>query len=478
MSPTHWSDDARRARRILPGLAATLHRGQLPLLGLLFLAAPALLPSHAAAGDASPESPLPHTRLERSSPTDGETLAAAPGQLELDFSAAVEPSLTRLVLRFPTGDSALLRAAAVAGAADRIRAELPELEAGRFSIEWSTVSVDGHRVRGTIAFTVAPESGARGEIPAGPDDSTAAVADDSTATLSGDSPGSDAGFEAEAPPLRRTLFRGVGLACLLASAGLLWFAGGGGLVREPSVLRAASATALLATVLLGLDYLDWLVDVRPTDLGLFAGFAAAIRTRIGVVEGSRVLLAGLVFFLVGGARAGRIAGFLAMTAVVIGAASGHPAIIEPSLALPANALHLGAAAIWIGGVLLLTVLPDHPETAAGGWRYVDVAGSVSSRAFLAVGVIIGTAVLQDLVFLGSIDDLISTTYGRLLLAKGAGLSLLIGFGAWHRWKTLPRLVDTGDPSHLRLAVRIEILVLTAVVVIAAWLALVTPPAAG
>ena len=101
-----------------------------------------------------------------------------------------------------------------------------------------------------------------------------------------------------------------------------------------SVLRAASATALLATVLLGLDYLDWLLDVRPTDLGLFAGFAAAIRTRIGVVEGSRVLLAGLTFFLAGGARAGRLAGFLAMLGVVVGAAAGHPATIEPAMSAP------------------------------------------------------------------------------------------------------------------------------------------------
>lgn len=457
MSPRVRSRHARPAARF-------------PLLGLLIICAPALQPGTVAAAELPPF----HTRLERSSPADGEVLAESPGQLELDFSAAVEPSLSRLLLRFPAGDSTLLRAVGVAGAADRIRAELPELEAGRFSVDWSTVSVDGHRVAGTITFEVVSESGDRDEVEARSRvaDSAGATSVPAASTDSADEVGVDAA------PLRRTLFRGFGLACLLASAGLLWFAGGSGLVREPSVLRAASATALLATVLLGLDYLDWLMDVRPTDLGLFAGFSAAIRTRIGMVEGSRVLLAGLVFFLIGGARAGRIAAVLAMTAVVIGAASGHPAVIEPGLALPANALHLGAAAIWVGGVLLLTVLPDHPETPAGGWRYVDVAGRVSSRAFLAVGVIIGTAILQDLVFLGSVDYLISTTYGRLLLGKGAGLAVLIGFGAWHRWKTLPRLVATGDPSHLRLSVRIEILVLTAVVVLAAWLAQVTPPAAG
>jgi putative copper export protein len=208
------------------------------------------------------------------------------------------------------------------------------------------------------------------------------------------------------------------------------------------------------------------------------GLVAAFKTRTGMIEGSRVLLAGFTFFLAGGARAGRMAGFVAMVAVILGAASGHPAVIDPRLALPANALHLGAAAIWIGGVLLLTVLPDHPETAEGGWNYTQVASRVSSRAFLAVGVIVGTALLQDLLFLGGVGNLLTTRYGQLLVAKSLGLTLLLGFGAWHRWKTLPKLVATGDQGPLRLAVRVEIFVLIGVVLLAAWLSMIPPPVTG
>jgi copper transport protein len=415
---------------------------------------PALQPDSGTAGFAAPVAS--HTRLDRSIPANGEALATAPGEALLEFSAAVEPSLSRLLLRFPAGDSTLLEVRAIPGSRNRLRAALPDLGPGRYSIDWSTVSVDGHRVAGKIEFVVVKPGG----TVAGKSDSSGATA---------------VTVDPVGPPLRRTLFRGLGLASLLAAAGVLWFAGGSGLVREPSVLRAASGTALLATVLLGLDYLDWLLDVRSTEMGLFAGFAAAIRTRVGVVEGSRVLLAGLTFFFAGGARAGRVAGLFAMLAVVVGAAAGHPATIEPALALPANALHLGAAAIWLGGVLLLAVLPDHPETPQGGWHYHQVASRVSSRAFLAVGIIIGTAFLQDLLFLGDVGSLLTTDYGRLILAKGAGFTLLVGFGAWHRWKTLPTLVATDDASHLRLAVRIEIFVMAAVVLVAAWLAMTPPP---
>jgi putative copper export protein len=357
-----------------------------------------------------------------------------------------------------------------------IRAELPELDPGSYSLAWNTVSLDGHAADGVIGFEVGPDT--RSRAPAADDTAGEATG------VAGAEPDSRRQVarhdesEVSGPPLRRTLFRGLGLACLFAAAGVLWFAGGSGLVREPAVLRAASAAALLATILLGLDYLDWLGDVRPAGVGVIEGLVAAVRTRTGLVEGSRVLLAGLAFFLAGGARAGRVAGLVAMIAVIFGAASGHPAVIEPSLALPANALHLGAAAIWIGGVLLLAVLPDHPETADGGWRYEQVASRVSSRAFLAVGVIIGTALLQDLLFLGGIGNLLTTRYGQLLVAKSVGLTLMLGFGAWHRWKTLPKLVQTGDQGPLRLAVRIEILFLTAIILLAAWLALIPPPVTG
>ena len=456
----------------------TFQRGVLPSLFLsLCLAGPL---AAATVGfdfdlDGRDNPTRPHTRLEASTPTEGELLTSPLPMARFQFSGPVEPSLTRLLLRYPSGDSTVLRAIAVPDSAHVIRADLPALDHGSYALEWKTVSVDGHAAEGVIRFEVVPEPESR--IPAaetGSDTSIAAESESPDETGVSESPPP----EVDAPPLRRTLFRGLGLACLLAAAGVLWFAGGSGLVREPAVLRAASATALLATILLGLDYLDWLGDVRPAGLGMIDGLVAAFKTRTGMIEGSRVLLAGFTFFLAGGARAGRMAGFVAMVAVVLGAASGHPAVIDPRLALPANALHLGAAAIWIGGVLLLTVLPDHPETAEGGWSYTQVASRVSSRAFLAVGVIIGTALLQDLVFLGGVGNLLTTRYGQLLVAKSLGLTLLIGFGAWHRWKTLPKLVQTGDQGPLRLAVRVEILVLIGVVLLAAWLAMTPPPVTG
>lgn len=453
-------------RRLIPSLTT------FALLAVPMIVAPAAVGEWAVDRD---QRDRPHTRLEASTPADGDSVTSPLPRARLEFSGPVEPSLSRLLLRHPSGDSTTVAVIAVPDSARVIHAEIPPLTPGSHVLEWSTISVDGHAASGVIHFEVIPAdegdvaAAERGveSIPAAGSDRRA---DPSAATTDPS--------EFDVPPLRRTLFRGLGLACLLAAAGVLWFAGGTDLVREPAVLRAASAAALLATILLGLDFVDWLGDVRLPGTGVVEGFLDALRTRTGMIEGTRVLLAGLTFFMAGGARAGRLAGFVAMIAVILGAAAGHSAVIDSSLALPANALHLGAAAIWIGGVLLLAVLPDHPETAAGRWRYPQVAGQVSSRVFLAVGVIIGTALLQDLLFLGGIGNLVATRYGLLLLAKAAGLTVLIGFGAWHRWKTLPELVRTGDQGPLRLAVRIEILFLTGVVLLGAWLALTPPPVGG
>lgn len=410
-----------------------------------------------------------HVRLEESTPAEGATVGPDFGGFRLRFSAAVEAGLTTLRLVGPGGDTVRLAVRTVSDSAAVLRADAPPLREGGHLLLWRTVSVDGHAVTGSIPFIVAPADVASADVATGGAEPRAQTPAEPTVRDDGETRGP--------APLRRTLLRGFGLACLLAAAGLLWFAGGTSLVREPRVLRAAVATSLGAAILLTLAQLDWLAGALPEGVGRWDGVLAALGTRTGAVGLTRSGLALLVFFLVGGAHAGRLAAVLAMAAAVVGSTAGHPASIEPGIAIAANALHLGAAAIWTGGVLLLAVLPDRSQLSDTDWVYADVAGRVSARAFLAVGMLVGTALLQDYLFLESIPQLWETPYGRLLMAKGAGLGLLLGFGAWHRWRTLPRLVADGDPRPLRRAVRLEIWVLVAVILVAAWLAQVPPPVA-
>jgi len=160
---------------------------------------------------------------------------------------------------------------------------------------------------------------------------------------------------------------------------------------------------------------------------------------------------------------GGLGATFALAAVAVGSALGHPAALHPFLAVPLEAVHLLAVAAWLGGVVLLLLsLAD-----AGGC--VAAAGRVSALA-LASTVAVGlSGVLLALLFLGRPAELLQTDYGRLVLAKGAGLAVLVAFGALHRARFIPRLRG-GDARPIGRALRLELGVFTLVVLVSGLLA--------
>ena len=173
-------------------------------------------------------------------------------------------------------------------------------------------------------------------------------------------------------------------------------------------------------------------------------------------------------------RASRMAALI--VALVVGAASGHTAAISPWLTIPVNAVHQGAVAIWLGGLLLLVLVPDAPTDGSDGWRFPTVARSVSAATLFAVVLIAASGALQSLQFVSDLGAYTSTPYGRGLLVKWAGFSILVGFGAYHRFRVMPHLEEEGDGRAVRRMVRLETIVMLAVIMVAAWLARVSPPA--
>jgi len=185
------------------------------------------------------------------------------------------------------------------------------------------------------------------------------------------------------------------------------------------------------------------------------------------------LIAGALFSF---RRSGRGAAVCALVALVVGAASGHTAAFSPWLTVPVNAVHQGAVAIWLGGLLLLVLAPDAPADGSDGWQYAVVARSVSAAALFAVVLIAASGSLQSLQFVDELGAYTSTPYGRGLLVKWTGFLILVGFGAYHRLRVMPRLEEDGDGRALRRMVRLETIVMLAAVMVAAWLARVSPPA--
>ena len=100
---------------------------------------------------------LRHLRLEKSAPADSSVVDSAPS-VSLWFSQATELNVTRVVVRGAAGDTVPVLPLTRDRAAKSpvVAAFKSPLAAGRYTVDWRTMSADGHVVRGTFRFTVRP----------------------------------------------------------------------------------------------------------------------------------------------------------------------------------------------------------------------------------------------------------------------------------------------------------------------------------
>jgi methionine-rich copper-binding protein CopC len=127
------------------------------------------------AGLASPAAA--HARLLGSTPKDGSTVTEAVSEIRLRFSEPVQADKTTVRVTGPDDASAGTGAArAVDTTVTQAVAALP---VGEVTVDWRTVSVDGHTIKGSFSFTnrAAP---ATATPSTGPDSATPTAAPDST----------------------------------------------------------------------------------------------------------------------------------------------------------------------------------------------------------------------------------------------------------------------------------------------------------
>ncbi|ACY98666.1 cytochrome c oxidase assembly protein [Thermomonospora curvata] len=151
--------------------------------------------------------------------------------------------------------------------------------------------------------------------------------------------------------------------------------------------------------------------------------------------------------------------------------TGHAASAgNHSLAVTSMALHVLAVALWVGG---LAMLGRHVLT--GGGRPEIMAGRYSRMAlwcYIVVGV---SGIAGTMARLPGPAELVTTSYGRLVLAKIVLFGALGWFGWWHRRRTLPELAERRPGAFARLAA-VEVAVMAAVLGVATALARTAPPA--
>ena len=398
-----------------------------------------------------------HASLVRSEPAANAHLRVSPSEVRLLFSEEVEPTLAQLSLVADDGSTTRLVVAGDPHDVHAIIAPLVSLVPGSYRIVWRVVSADGHPVEGSIVFWVGDSA-----VQA-PPVAPAALNTPSTwgPTIAG-------------APIIPAALRGLGLGFLMALAGLLFCLVMPRVASEPSQLapmRLARWIALGAVMLLALHLAAWIMNATPDHRLGSDSTSALLASSIGRIELWRTGLAVLALWALVLARRTRLALLFAVIALVVSGASGHSAAIDPVWAEPARSLHLLAGGAWLGALLYLIAYDRN-----GMDTFTRDALRVSSIALVAAIVVILSGVVQALLFLSSPWDLFRSAYGAVLLAKILGLLCLIAFGAYHRYRVLPKLVNDATLSNrFRTTVRSEIVVMSIVVLLGGLLAYISPP---
>jgi methionine-rich copper-binding protein CopC len=109
----------------------------------------------AAASMGGAPAALAHTRLEASAPKANSVVSPAPAQLRLQFSDPLELPFSKVKLVDEQG--AVInpsRIEAEPAHPNTLVATIPALHAGAYRVQWSTVTRDGHKVKGEFGFRV------------------------------------------------------------------------------------------------------------------------------------------------------------------------------------------------------------------------------------------------------------------------------------------------------------------------------------
>ena len=455
----------RSARRVLAALLATA------LLGLALVTFSA---SPAAA----------HASVVTTSPTDGQSVATAPGSFSVSFTEAVDPQLGGLSVLDGDGERVDLDDTTSDDDGRLLRVGLePELPEGTYVGTWRVVSADGHAISGSVLFAV-------GTVvdPSGLD--VLSVSTDPTwevvgtvarfvtfvAALLAAGTGFFLAFLHDQRRDRWLLARVVRAATLAGLVGMVATVGAQAALATGRGLGAVTDVDVVRTVLT--ESLGWQAVV------LLAGLALV---HLSTDTQKLVVAQGSAFY-----------GGLAVSAsfVLWGHATEAP---YRWLSVLADGAHVATAAVWFGGLVGLALTlhhragvlagepdpdlparPDLPPKPSIGAATPDLPAGPSTVATApppdirtdqearhellhSTGVVVGrfsTAATVTVVGVlvtglamtwiqsdGSFSALWSTTYGRLLLTKVVLVATIVVLGGYNRQRLVPSLTaDPGAPT--------------------------------
>ena len=385
-----------------------------------------------------------HAVLVSASPPEGAVLAQAPRAVELRFNEPVEALVLRLL-----DARGKIHELAPKSRGERIEAALPGgLPEGTQLLSYRVVSLDGHPIGATLAFSIGIASG--GAAPT-----------------------------AQSPSLAMALWavRALGLTLLLGGAGMACFFAFLSPVRPSPRFRRAGLAAFgaggaLVVLSVGLQGLD-LLGLPLAGLAGPAPWRAALGTSFAITALFELAAFALAALTLRGEAPGAALGLASLICIgCASAASGHAATADPFwLMRPAMFLHAAAAAIWAGSLppLLWLAMSEGDAFKSALRRFSSIAVATVA-ALLVLGCIIAGVQMRDPA------ALLETEYGRLLSLKLGLVGALLLFALWNRRIGAPLVLGNAYGAARRISgsIAAEVLLMIGVfAVVAGWR--FTPP---
>lgn len=435
-----------------------------------------------------------HAGLESSTPAAGATVTEL-SRIDLRFSEGVEPAGSHVWLRDGAGYLELAAPTRLDGDPRALSVTVPPLGDGTYEVTWHSLATDGHAEQGTFSITLATSSAATTAVtladPAAdfPPDTSLAIAVDDISSLA---PPPQTGHGHGPGDATTGLARGildVSVAVLiggLAFVVLVW-PNGLRLLRTRQVIWGAAGVAAIASVELtafqhaGATGTSTLAALMPGQL------LEALDFRFGRVALARLLLLGVALALLAQLARRRasdaaapwrwgvalVAVGLAETLVLLGHSSA-----AVSLDAAARLTHVVGISAWTGGLVMLlaVVLPRRRAS-----ELLGVLPRFSAFATAAIVVLVAGGSVLALDLLGSPGALLSSDYGRVLLAKLVVVALLLLAASLSRAHVQGCLRAAGDLSGAAIArplamwVGIEVALMAGIFAITAVLVGRVPP---
>lgn len=352
-----------------------------------------------------------HAAVESTSPTQGAIVTSAPNQVVITFSEHVQAVTSRIQVIDPDGKKIGNGTPKVVGDQLRIpvRTDGPR---GTYLVSYRVISADSHPVGGGFVYSVGAPTpgGAPKALNGGATDKLVATAVSVEQFI---------GFGGLILVVGPTLVLGALWPRRLDRTG-------------PTKLAFWGLGAVVVASLLGI-YLE-----APYGNGgsLFsAGWSEisdVLDTTYGKAELVRIAVALVAGFLLRPTLAGRggrwdrpLLALLGVIAVLTWPLSGHAGSSDvAALTVVADAIHLSAVAVWLGGLVMLAAFLLRK---ANSRELTAILPVWSNWATLSVAVLVLAGAAQALIEIGSFGALFHTTYGQLVLVKIGLLAVILGF---------------------------------------------------